>query len=76
MNFDLVDLATKVVPHASVSASADRFISEASSSFKTRIESDHIAAPGLTGLVNHLAASCCGCAHVSLHLVDVFFINP
>jgi renin receptor len=29
-------------------ASADGFISEASSSFKTRIESDHIAAPGLT----------------------------
>jgi hypothetical protein len=64
MNFHLV---TKVC----VSASADRFISEATSSFKTRIEGDHSAAPGLTGLVNHLAASCCGCAHVSLHLVDL-----
>lgn len=53
MTFDLV---TKVVPHACVLASADRFISEANISFKTRIEGDHTTASGLTGLVNHLAA--------------------
>lgn len=69
-NFDLV---TKVIPHACVSAPADRFISEASRSFKTRIEGAHNTAPGITGLVNHLAALCCGYAHISLHPVGMFF---